>query len=101
MSGAKRLALVALCAVACGPVDLGPPTPPPMSNVPCVEDSDCAPNACCGRGDTIVHEDEAPDCSAVECDESCPVHGIMCGCAVPVCRESRCVAAVSSTPDCS
>lgn len=66
----------------------------------CFDDSECAPNACCGMGTAIVHKSEAPDCTAVKCSGACPVNGIKCGCAVPVCRNQRCTSAIATTPGC-
>lgn len=94
-----RLALLLLGLSACGPIDLTTYVPP--DGKVCADDADCAPNGCCGEGDAIVHKDDAPDCSAAKCNSGCPLHGIKCGCAVPLCRSSRCVAAISPTPDCS
>ncbi len=66
----------------------------------CYEDTDCAPNGCCGMGTEIVHVDDAPNCSTTQCMGNCPVSGIKCGCGVPVCRSNRCTSAISSSPDC-
>jgi hypothetical protein len=89
-----------LVCLSCGPIDFDDTYPPPGGPV-CYDDTDCAPNACCGEGDAVVHVDQAPDCSLARCSGSCPIHGIRCGCAVPVCRSGQCVAAISPTPDCS
>lgn len=67
---------------------------------PCNVDTDCAPNACCGMGDAIVAASKAPDCSTAKCSGACPVTGIKCGCAVAVCRNSRCAPAISTAPNC-
>ncbi|MBK7858169.1 MAG: hypothetical protein IPJ65_06000 [Archangiaceae bacterium] len=95
----RLLVTLAAVAAACGPVDFSTYVPPDNGKL-CYDDADCAPNGCCGMGTAIVHKDDAPDCSAASCTGSCPVNGIKCGCAVPLCRNSRCVAAISPTPDC-
>jgi hypothetical protein len=89
---------LALCVVAfgCGPIT--PYAPPPGDT--CYDDTDCMPNACCGKGDAIVFKTHAPDCTTVKCDGSCPPDGIKCGCAVPVCRNSRCTSAIATTTGC-
>ena len=89
-----------LVTASCGVYDLPSYMPPPASDVVCYDDSDCAPNGCCGEGDAIVHVTMAPSCTGRTCTGSCPRNGIMCGCAVPVCRDGQCRAAVSPTPDC-
>ena len=95
----KRAVAALLLVAACGPVDLTTYVPP--DGKACYDDSDCVPNDCCGNGDTVVHKDDAPDCTTVSCGgTACPIHGIKCGCAVPVCRQSRCIAATSPTPEC-
>jgi hypothetical protein len=96
----RALAVPAFVAAACGPVDFTTFVPPPDDGKVCYDDGHCRPNGCCGTGDAIVHRDDAPDCSTVRCDGSCPANGIRCGCAVPVCSSSRCIAAISPTPDC-
>lgn len=62
----------------------------------CFADTDCAPNGCCGMGDAVVHVSDAPDCSQAVCTGTCPKQGIKCGCAVPVCRDQRCTAALAT-----
>lgn len=98
----RRKRSVVSCLIVCvfvASCDFVPVEPDPTpSGAICYADSDCAPNACCGQGTAIVHASMAPDCRAVSCDGSCPVNGIRCGCAVPVCRDSRCTSAIS--PDC-
>ena len=96
----RALVGVALAVTACGPVEFTTDVPPDGSGKICYDDTDCAPNACCGEGTAIVHKDDAPDCSAVHCSGHCPARGIKCGCAVPVCSSGRCIAAISPTPDC-
>ena len=99
MRRALLLVLVTICG--CGTIDGTPfPMEGPKDMTVCYDDTDCAPNGCCGEGTAIVHRMNAPDCSAVECTNSCPQNGIKCGCAVPVCRDGRCVAAISPSPDC-
>lgn len=91
--------LLGLVALGCelpdpGPYDAG-------TGTVCYDDSECAPNACCGMGTAVINvADGAPDCRAVTCDGKCPANGIKCGCAVPVCRNSRCTSAISTTPGC-
>jgi hypothetical protein len=91
---------VALCwaGVGCEPVDDGGgggggDIPAGLSDTICYRDSDCAPNACCGQGTNPTHVSEAPDCSNVRCDGTCPADTIDCGRCIAVCRSSRCSAA--------
>ena len=95
----RGLALFAglTAAVACGPVVT---TAVPVTGDPCYEDADCVPNGCCGKGTAIVSRANGPNCSTVTCDGGCPVTGIKCGCAVPVCHELHCTAAISTSPGC-
>lgn len=86
----------ALVMAGCGEVvDL----PLPMGRA-CTTNSDCVPNACCGRGTGAVHVLDGPDCSAVDCSDECPLVEVDCGCGLPVCRDSRCTVAVSTGPGC-
>jgi hypothetical protein len=96
----KRIGLILIGWLVLGGCELGLPEPEPMPGKVCYDDTDCAPNGCCGMGTDIVHVSDAPSCSGVQCSGSCPVNGIKCGCAVPVCRGSRCTSAISVTPDC-
>lgn len=92
-----RLALLALLlslASGCGALVL--PGTDGGTGARCDVDADCAPNACCGVGDAVVHVSQAPDCSQVTCTNTCPKQGIKCGCAVPVCRDQRCTAALAT-----
>jgi hypothetical protein len=73
---------------------------PALDNVPiglsgkvCYADSDCAPNGCCGEGTNPTHVTEAPSCSGVRCDGTCPANTIDCGRCIAVCRDARCAAA--------
>ncbi|MGQ0504938.1 MAG: hypothetical protein ACT4TC_06420 [Myxococcaceae bacterium] len=70
------------------------------SGAVCFEDSECVPDACCGRGVNSVYKDNAPDCRAVLCDGTCPAAQLRCGCAIPVCRNQRCGVAVTTGPGC-
>ncbi len=94
----RRLILAVVLLASCEP--LAPPSTDAGAGITCYDDSECAPNACCGMGSAIVHKSEAPDCSAVKCTGTCPVNGIKCGCAVPVCRSQRCTSAIATTPGC-
>jgi hypothetical protein len=95
----RRLKVVALVlAASCEPVDL-PPVDAGSGPI-CYDDSDCAPNACCGTGTAVVHKSLAPDCTTIKCSGACPINGIKCGCAVPVCRIQRCTSAISTTSGC-
>jgi hypothetical protein len=67
--------------------------PPGLSDKVCYADSDCAPNGCCGAGTHPTHVAEAPDCSGVRCDGTCPLNSIDCGRCIPICRNARCAAA--------
>lgn len=79
---------------ACDPALASSEDPPVgVSDKVCFSDSDCAPNGCCGQGTHPTHVSEAPDCSGVRCDGSCPASSIDCGRCIAVCRDSRCVAA--------
>lgn len=98
MIAPRGLLLGALLLASCGALeapgyDAGP-------GITCYDDTDCAPNGCCGMGTAVVHKSEAPDCSAATCSGSCPLNGIKCGCAVPVCRIQRCTSAIATTPGC-
>jgi hypothetical protein len=86
----------ALVLVGCGEVI---PLPQPMGR-PCAINSDCVPDACCGRGTMAVHVLDGPDCSRVDCSAECPVNEVGCGCGLPICRDSRCTVAVSTDPGC-
>lgn len=101
---AGRLAALALgvalgLAVAgCEPVDDGGGgggggVPVGLSDKVCFQNSDCAPNDCCGLATNPTHVSEAPSCSNVRCDGTCPANTIDCGRCVAVCRDSRCAAA--------
>ena len=97
----RGVALLALItAGSCGFYEPAGYMPPAASDVVCYDDSDCAPNGCCGEGTAIVHVSEAPSCGGRQCSGACPANGIRCGCAVPICRDGRCVAAISTSPDC-
>ena len=76
------------------------PFPPPATGGVCFQDSDCVPNGCCGEATSSVPASEAPDCSQVACDGSCPANQLECGCAIPVCSDSQCSIAVTSGPGC-
>lgn len=82
---------------SCGPIEEegggGTLTPGKV----CYSDLDCVPNDCCGEGDAAVHIEDAPDCRGIRCDGSCPTDMVDCGCAIPVCRNSRCAIAVRET----
>jgi len=75
------------------PEELVEDVPAPLSNRVCYSDRDCTANACCGLGTNPTHVQDGPDCSQVRCDGSCPAGSIDCGRCIPVCRDSRCVAA--------
>jgi hypothetical protein len=80
--------------VGCEPVDgVFLETPVGVSSVVCYDDSDCAPNGCCGEGTHPTHVSEAPDCSNVRCTGSCPADSIDCGRCIAICRDARCAAA--------
>lgn len=90
--------IVAVSAVAgCGPFDTIPQDEPPGSGRVCYTDADCVPNGCCGEGTGATHVQDAPDCRGVRCDGACPPEKIDCGCGIPLCRDSRCATAVSSS----
>jgi hypothetical protein len=104
MLGSRRVSLAALlvgaalgwaagCGLGNGEDDFD--TPPPLSNRVCYKDADCTANRCCGLGTHPTHVEDGPDCRAVRCDGSCPPGTIDCGRCIPVCRDSRCVAACS------
>lgn len=80
--------------VGCEPVE-GILEDPPVgvSSVVCYTDADCAPNGCCGEGTNPTHVSEAPDCSGVRCDGTCPPESINCGRCIAICRDARCAAA--------
>lgn len=95
-----RLAALALgvalgfVGVGCEPVDPdGGDIPEGLSDTVCYRDADCAPNGCCGQGTNPTYVSEAPDCSNVRCDGTCPANTIDCGRCIAVCRNSRCAAA--------
>ncbi len=67
--------------------------PPGVSNKVCYADSDCVPNGCCGAGTNPTHISEAPDCSGIRCDGTCPINSIDCGRCIAICRDARCAAA--------
>jgi hypothetical protein len=90
--------LLALAALAgCGNL---PPLQPADAGRTCFTDSDCVPDGCCGMGTNAIHVQDRPDCSTVRCTGTCPVAQLRCGCALPVCRESRCSVAVTVSPSC-
>jgi len=66
----------------------------------CFRDEDCAPNACCGVGTGSVAVSQAPDCSAVRCNNGCPSGQLNCGCGLPVCRNGHCAVATTVGPSC-
>ena len=82
----RRCALLFVVALLGACESLETPLVDAGSGITCYDDSECAPNACCGDGTAIVHKSQAPDCSTVKCSGACPINGIKCGCAVPVCR---------------
>ena len=91
----RVLAIAAFVALAgCG--ELFPGLQDAGAGKTCFQDSDCAPNGCCGMGTDVVHVSDAPECSAVVCTGTCPKQGIKCGCAIPVCRNQRCTAALAT-----
>lgn len=93
--------LLLVAAVLLGACDLPELTSSDGGNgITCYDDSDCAPNGCCGQGTAVVHKSQAPDCTTVRCSGMCPVNGIKCGCAIPVCRSQRCTSAISTTTGC-
>ena len=95
----RRPLLVAVALLAsCGALDL--PVYDAGSGPICYDDAECVPNACCGTGDAIVHKSLGPDCTTVKCSGACPINGIKCGCAVPVCRNQRCTSAIATTTGC-
>lgn len=94
---AACLAVVVVALVGCGAIE---PFPPGDAGRACVIDSECVPDNCCGRGSAAVHVDDAPDCSAVDCPDTCPLTQVACGCGLPVCRDSRCTVAWSADPAC-
>ena len=98
MRSLRRLAVVALVLAGCDVVEI--PALDAGTGPTCYDDSDCAPNACCGMGTAVVHKSQAPDCTTVKCSGACPINGIKCGCAVPVCRTQRCTSAISTSPGC-
>ncbi|HEX8698724.1 MAG TPA: hypothetical protein VF815_07800 [Myxococcaceae bacterium] len=93
-----RLAVLAAGAAlgllaGCEPIDPIDDIPVGLSDAICYRNSDCVANACCGVGTNPTHRSEGPDCSAVNCTDSCPANSIDCGRCIPVCRDSRCEAA--------
>lgn len=95
-SAVAGLALLAALA-GCGTFE---PLPPADAGRACVQDSECVPDGCCGRGSGAVHVADGPDCSAVTCAPDCPLTQVACGCGLPVCRDARCVVAWSAEPAC-
>jgi uncharacterized protein YceK len=93
----RWLALWVVVLGGCGSV-IDPPAPD--AGRACTVDADCVPNGCCGEGTSAIHVLDGPDCSMVRCNGMCPVTQIRCGCGLPVCRDSRCVVAVSVDPQC-
>jgi hypothetical protein len=77
----------------CEPIDPIEEIPPGISDTICYQDSDCAPNGCCGEGTNPTHVSEAPSCSGVRCSGACSPNTIDCGRCIAVCRDSRCAAA--------
>ena len=82
----------------CEPVDPdggggGGGAPAGLSDTICYQDRDCAPNECCGLATHPTHVSEAPSCTNVRCDGTCPANTIDWGRCVAVCRNSRCEAA--------
>jgi hypothetical protein len=93
-----RLAVFVLGAglgllAGCEPIDPLEDIPLGLSDTICYQNSDCAPNGCCGEGTNPTHVSEAPDCRNVRCTGTCAVNSIDCGRCIPVCRDSRCAAA--------
>lgn len=80
-------------AAGCEPIDVIEEPPPGISDTVCYENSDCAPNGCCGQGTNPTHVSEAPDCRNVRCEGPCQPNTIECGRCVATCRDSRCAAA--------
>jgi hypothetical protein len=94
----SALLFAAALLVSC---ELPDPAPYDAGSGPvCYDDTECAPNACCGEGTAVVHKSQAPDCTTVKCSGACPINGIKCGCAVPVCRNQRCTSAISPMTGC-
>jgi hypothetical protein len=79
--------------VGCEPVDPIEELPVGLSDTICYQNSDCAPNGCCGAATNPTHVSEAPSCAGVRCDGTCAANTIDCGRCVPTCRDSRCAAA--------
>ena len=77
----------------CEPIDPITDVPEGLSDTICYSDKDCAPNDCCGKGTNPTHVTEAPSCTNVRCDGTCPANTIDCGRCLAVCRDSRCAAA--------
>src|SRR4051812_36436537 len=67
---------------------------------PCVVDSDCVPDGCCGKATGVTNTSNPPDCSGVTCDGSCPVDKVNCGCGIPICSDSQCTVAVTTGNGC-
>ena len=82
----------------CGALEEFPIDEQPSGRV-CYDDSDCVAATCCG-GSGVVHLDDAPACAAVQCNNGCEPGSVDCGCSIPVCRESRCVAARTFNDQC-
>jgi hypothetical protein len=79
--------------VGCEPIDPIDEVPIGLSDKICYQNSDCAPNGCCGEATNPTHVTEAPNCANVRCDGTCPRDSIDCGRCIPTCRDSRCEAA--------
>ncbi|MBN1203935.1 MAG: hypothetical protein JXB05_03290 [Myxococcaceae bacterium] len=90
---AVLLGVVLGLGTGCDPVELIDDIPVGLSDEICYQNSDCAPNGCCGEGTHPTHVSEAPDCSGVRCDGTCPPDTIDCGRCLAFCRDSRCAAA--------
>ena len=82
-------ALLVMAALLVSSCELPSVSPADAGGITCFDDTDCTPNACCGMGTAVVHKSQAPDCTTVKCSGMCPINGIKCGCAVPVCRSQR------------
>jgi hypothetical protein len=87
------LGVVLGLGVGCEPIDPGKEIPPGVSDTICYQNSDCAPNGCCGEATHPTHVSEAPDCSSVRCTGTCEPHTIDCGRCIAACRDSRCESA--------
>lgn len=92
----RILVALGMVLVACGPIEDFPDGEEVDGRV-CYSDADCVPDDCCGQGSGAIHVADAPDCRGVVCDGMCPTDMIDCGCAIPVCRNSRCQPAYRDT----